>query len=302
MSDKFHVSDDGVVRPCSARVKECKYGEKDHYDSLEEARAGYEESMRDRLFNPIVKNTLGVEYDNDDAVKALVFFCSDDVYDRGNWVASSSVVEFVNAWTSRCLNIPRAPQVVKECYGGDASGFVHDSLAESSSSGVGFSDTQTISQDPRVLDLVKYHFSDYVLEQASVFDAKELEDDEDGVSVAELDGLGVDSLGSSPASRAFYRRGLQIEGERVEKAVDEFTSRVNRDGWDAHSIERHANQLIGEADGLVAFSQQGISERIDSGWSIGEARKYLDNVRDAARVLRKEGEWWREYCSKHKII
>lgn len=45
---KFHVNSEGDARPCRARTRPCPYGgDEVHYPTAEEARAGYEASMRE---------------------------------------------------------------------------------------------------------------------------------------------------------------------------------------------------------------------------------------------------------------
>lgn len=50
MAKKFHVNDDGEVRPCSAEQGNCPFGGgENHFTSIEEGRKAYEQRMADEL-------------------------------------------------------------------------------------------------------------------------------------------------------------------------------------------------------------------------------------------------------------
>lgn len=59
MSSKFHVNEKGVVSRCDAKIK-CRLGGEsgleNHYDSIQEARAGYEKSMADKTHSSFKKD------------------------------------------------------------------------------------------------------------------------------------------------------------------------------------------------------------------------------------------------------
>lgn len=60
---KYHLSNDGVVRPCSAVKEPCKL---QHFENIAEGNKFYEESMKSEILsNPLKKNKKSIRKDND---------------------------------------------------------------------------------------------------------------------------------------------------------------------------------------------------------------------------------------------
>lgn len=55
---KFHVNNEGNVGKCTASVRDCEFGESNHYESEAEAKSGYEKKMNNKSISVPVKRSL----------------------------------------------------------------------------------------------------------------------------------------------------------------------------------------------------------------------------------------------------
>lgn len=71
---KYHISDDGVVRECHADFNSCRYGENNHYETVEDAQEAYEEQNEAELFatQQLLMNTIEDIYADDELPDFLV--------------------------------------------------------------------------------------------------------------------------------------------------------------------------------------------------------------------------------------
>lgn len=82
---KYHVSDDGESRQCSATIEECQYGE--HFGTVEEARERYESLNEDKLFAEHEKLINTVDHER--------MIDPDDIEDHGYTFEEGMVIDHI---------------------------------------------------------------------------------------------------------------------------------------------------------------------------------------------------------------